>query len=57
MELTDLQMALLIAFNEARIPRNEAVALLTLLDKQEIEQILDKIIEMNSLRLDMKTVL
>lgn len=49
MELTNLQLMLLIAFNEARIPRNEAAAILTLLSEQEIEQIIDKIIEMDRL--------
>ena len=49
MELTNLQLMLLIAFNEARIPRNEAAAILTLLSEQEIEQIIDKIIEQDRL--------
>lgn len=49
MELTNLQLMLLIAFNEVRIPRNEAAAILTLLSEQEIEQIIDKIIEMDRL--------
>lgn len=49
MELTNLQLMLLIAFNESRIPRNEAAAILTLLSEQEIEQIIDKIIEMDRL--------
>ena len=52
MELTSTQKALLIAFNEARIPKKEAAALLTLLNEQEIEQILDKIIEMDRLPLE-----
>lgn len=49
MELTNLQLMLLIAFNEARISRNEAAAILTLLSEQEIEQIIDEIIELDRL--------
>ncbi|MBE6321815.1 MAG: hypothetical protein E7073_02180 [Bacteroidales bacterium] len=49
MELTNLQLMLLIAFNETRIPRNEAAAILTLLSEQEIEQIIDEIIELDRL--------
>jgi len=43
MELTPSQLLLLIAFNEAKIGRQEAVAILTLLNRQEIEQVLDKL--------------
>ena len=49
MELTNLQKMLLIALNEAKIRKQEAVAILTLLSEQEIEQIIDKIIEMDRL--------
>lgn len=40
MELTDSQRILLALFNEAKIRRQEAAALLTLLNEQEIDDIL-----------------
>ena len=43
MELTNSQLLLLIAFNEARIRKQEAVALLTLLNEKEVEKILDRL--------------
>ena len=43
MELTNSQLLLLIAFNEARIRKQEAVALLTLLNEKEVEKILDQL--------------
>lgn len=43
MELTNSQLLLSIAFNEARIRRQEAVALLTLLDEKEVERTLDQL--------------
>ena len=48
MELTDSQRILLALFNEAKIRRQEAAALLTLLDEQEINDILkqsDRIVD------------
>ena len=48
MELTNSQRILLALFNEAKIRRQEAAALLTLLDEQEISDILkqsDKIVD------------
>ena len=49
MELTILQQGILVMFSEAGIPKNEAVALLTLLNEQEMEYITDKVIEMNKM--------
>ena len=49
MELTNSQRAILILFNEAKIRKQEAVALLTLLNQQEIDFIIDKVLEMNRL--------
>ena len=43
MELTNSQLLLLAAFNEAKIKKREAAALLSLLEKQEIENILDQL--------------
>ncbi len=48
MELTDSQRILLALFNEAKIRRQEAAALLTLLDEQETNDILkqsDRIVD------------
>ncbi len=48
MELTDSQRILLALFNEAKIRRQEAAVLLTLLDEQEINDILkqsDRIVD------------
>lgn len=48
MELTNSQRILLALFNEAKIRRQEAAALLTLLDEQEISDILkqsDRIVD------------
>lgn len=48
MELTDSQRILLALFNEAKTRRQEAAALLTLLDEQEINDILkqsDRIVD------------
>lgn len=49
MELTDGQLMLSIALNEAKIPRKEASAILTLLNQQEIDSVIDKIIDMEKL--------
>lgn len=49
MELTNSQRAILILFNEAKIRKQEAVALLTLLNQQEIDFIIDKVLELNRL--------
>ena len=43
MELTNSQLLLLPAFNEAKIKKREAAVLLSLLEKQEIENILDQL--------------
>lgn len=43
MELTNSQLLLLAAFNEAKIKKREAAVLLSLLEKQEIENILDQL--------------
>ena len=43
MELTSSQLLLSIAFNEAKIRKQEAVALLTLLNEKEVEIILDQL--------------
>lgn len=43
MELTSGQLLLSIAFNEAKIKKQEAVALLTLLNEKEVEKILDQL--------------
>ncbi len=43
MELTNSQLLLSVAFNEAGIRKQEAVALLTLLDEKEVEKILDQL--------------
>lgn len=43
MELTNSQLLLLAAFNEAKIKKREAAVLLSLLEKQEIEIILDQL--------------
>ncbi len=48
MELTNSQLLLLVAFSKAGIPKREAAVLLSLLEKQEIENILnqlDKIVD------------
>ena len=49
MGLTDGQLMLSIALNEARIPRDEAASILTLLNQQEIDLVIDKIIDMGRL--------
>ena len=49
MELTNSQRAILILLNEAKIRKQEAVALLTLLNQQEIDFIIDKVLELNRL--------
>lgn len=43
MGLTSGQLLLSIAFNEAKIKKQEAVALLTLLNREEVEKILDQL--------------
>ncbi len=43
MGLTNSQLLLLAAFNEAKIKKREAAVLLSLLEKQEIENILDQL--------------
>ena len=43
MGLTSGQLLLSIAFNEAKIKQQEAVALLTLLNEKEVEKILDQL--------------
>lgn len=45
MELTNSQLLLLAAFNEAKIGKREAAVLLSLLEKQEIEDILNQLDE------------
>ena len=46
MELTNSQLLLLVAFNEAGIRKQEAAALFPLLDEKEIEDILNEIDEL-----------
>ncbi len=43
MELTSSQLLLSIAFNEAKMQKQEAVASLTLLNEKEVEKTLDRL--------------